>query len=115
MDPLVEKGCSLYQTNKSVLKTSLECQISRSKVKKILVTYNLYSTSTIELIASLIKEGKRKKEICDELKISSSLYDESTPYSKCLYNATNRSKQAIRSERFRIMEEVYRANVKKLK
>lgn len=115
MDPLFNKVQSVFSITKSVKKTSEQLNISRTKVKKILITLGLYTSMEIDNINTLLSNGYSKKEVCDLLNISMSFLNECTPYSKCLYHQEKRTKQAFRSERFRIREALYQNRFKKMK
>ena len=115
MDPLFKKVHDVYLSNNSIKKTSCILDISRSKVKKILISIGLYESNISNSIVELKNKGYKKDEICELLKISPSFYNENTPYDKCLYNQNERSKTAIRCERFRIREFVYQERMNKLR
>lgn len=104
-----------YKRNVSVSKISNMYQISRTKVRKILIDNNLLTSPLIEKIKELSVLGHTKKDICEKLSISSSTYNDNVGYSKCVYHSVNRSKQALRSERFRIREMLYKERIRRLK
>lgn len=104
-----------YKRNVSVSKISNMYQISRTKVRKILIDNNLLTSPLIEKIKELSLLGHTKKDICEKLSISSSTYNDNVGYSKCVYHSENRSKQALRSERFRIRETLYKERIRRLK
>lgn len=115
MDKLYAKVIETYNQTQSLYMTSKICQITRTKIRKILINEGLLNSFLINKIKTLQKEGKGKKEICSILSISSSIYNENTGYSKCLYHQENRTKQALRNEKFRINEVVYRSRFERLK
>lgn len=115
MDPIFNKIQDVYSSTKSVKKTSEILNISRTKVKKVLITLGLYLSGDIEKILHLLSIGYSKKEICNSMNISMSYLNESIPYTKGVYYPEVRSKQAIRSERFRIKETLYKKRFNKLK
>lgn len=115
MDPLFKKVHVTYLLNNSIKKTSSALAISRSKVKKILISLGVYKSSISISINELKGKGYKKDEICKLLNISPSFYNENAPYDKCLYNQIDRSKTAIRCERFRIREFIYQERMSKLR
>ena len=104
MDKIFERVGKTYIENKSVSKTASKCLISRVKVRKILISLGLYQSELSSQIAKMLEKGLDKNSICKELKISRSCLNEHLPYKKGLYQGGERSKQALRSERFRIKE-----------
>lgn len=104
-----------YKENKSISYIANTLQISRTKVRKILITECLLISPVIVKIKQLMEQGLNKQDICTMLSISSSTYNDNVGYSKCIYHSENRSKQAIRSERFRIRELLYKERIKRLK
>ena len=104
-----------YKRNISVSKISNMYQISRTKVRKILIDNNLLTSPLIIKIKELKEQGLNKKDICEKLSISFSTYNDNVRYSKCVYYSENRSKQALRSERFRIREMLYKERIRRLK
>ena len=82
---------------------------------QILITEGLLTSPVIVRIKQLMDQGLNKQDICTMLSISSSTYNDNVGYSKCIYHSENRSKQAIRSERFRIRELLYKERIKRLK
>ena len=115
MDNLNEKVIDTYLKYKSILMTSKLNNLSRTKVRKILITEGVIASSLIEVIKKMQLEGITKKEICKSLQISSSLFNDNTGYFKGMYHQEHRSKQALRSERFRIREAIYKDRFKQLK
>ncbi len=104
MEKIIQQVIASYKNNTSVLKISNMHQISRSKVRKILISEGIIVSPLISNIKTLLLEGKNKKQICNILKISSSTFNDNVSYEKGLYHRQERSKQALRSERFRIKE-----------
>lgn len=104
MDKLFEKVKKTYVETSSVNQTAIKCLISRVKVRKILISLGLYQNKLSSQITELLEKGHNKVHICHELNISISCLNEHLPYEKGLYQGEERSKQALRSERFRIKE-----------
>lgn len=115
MDKLYTNVIETFKKTQSLYMTSKICQITRTKIRKILINEGLLNSPLINKIKRLQEEGRNKKEICSMLAISSSMYNENTGYSKCLYHQENRSKQALRSEKFRIKEVIYKSRFERLK
>lgn len=115
MEKLFDEVASIYLETNSVNKTSQRCNISRTKVRKVLITVGLLSSPLINDIKELINKGMDNNQICHYLNISRSIYNENTGYIKGIYNGDNRSKQALRSERFHIKEAIYKERFKKLR
>ncbi len=104
MEKIIQQVIASYKDNLNVLKTSKMHQISRSKVRKILISEGFIDSPLIGNIERLLQEGKSKNQICILLKISSSTFNDNVAYNKGIYHRKERSKQALRSERFRIKE-----------
>ena len=104
MDRLFEMVKKIYAKTHSVNKTASACSISRVKVRKILISLGLYKNELSSQITKLLNEGYSKDFICKKMNISNSCFNEHIPYKKGLYQREERSKQALRSERFRIKE-----------
>lgn len=104
MEKLIQEVIKDYKDNLSLLKISEKHQISRSKARKILISEGLINSTLIIDIRKLLEKGNSKKEICNILNISSSTFSDNVAYKKGLYHQKERSKQALRSERFRIRE-----------
>lgn len=115
MERLFDEVARTYLDTKSIHQTSLRHQISRTKVRKILIGMGLLDGPLAQAIQEGIKQGKDKKTLCQELCISAATYNDNVGYSKCCYHGESRSKQALRSERFHVREALYKrcnANLK---
>ena len=115
MDKLFAEVVDTYLKTKSTNRTSIIHSISRTKVRKILITMNVLSSCLIDDIKHLVDDGLSNDEICHKLHITRSIINENCGYSKGIYNGANRSSGAIRSERFHIKEAIYKERFKHLK
>lgn len=104
MDRLFGMVKKIYAKTHSINKTASACSISRVKVRKILISLGLYKNELSSQITKFLNEGYSKDFICKKMSISNSCFNEHIPYKKGLYQGEERSKQALRSERFRIKE-----------
>lgn len=97
----VKKVVSVYNKTKSISKTALQTEISTTKVRKILITENLWSSERSEQIRQLHDQGKSSLEIAVILGVNISMVQNYLPYEKGLYDEPNKTGTAIRSEKYR--------------
>lgn len=104
-----------YLEGYSILALSNKFQISRSKVKKILITQHIYPDEISRTINNYLNSNISKDDICRKCNISSSFLNENLPYTKCIYNQVKRSKIAIRLERYHIKEALAKERINRLR
>lgn len=78
--------CRLYQGGWSVNKIHDASGLSESKIRKILITKNLWSNDISKKIGQYLSEGKTQKEISDLLNVSAKVVNSYAPYDKGIYN-----------------------------
>lgn len=87
---LFKKGCSLKRI-------SSELKISHSKVKKILITQNIYPNNLSRQIAIMQLDGLSRGLITKRLKISDKVYNANTRYTKGMYASQTPTLAALRT------------------
>lgn len=100
-DDIVLKVIDTYGETDSIEKTAKICGISTVKVRKILITHDLWSSETSYQIGYFRHIGKTIKEIADIFGISEASVSAYLPYDKGLYKTGNPSKDAERAELYR--------------
>lgn len=95
---------------KYVIQTAEAFRITPMKMRKLLITAGVYSTSTSRYIAKLHADGFTVKEIQDAVGLKRSSINGYLPYSKVIYNHSEKSVGAERIELYR----KHRKLVKKL-
>lgn len=86
---------------KYVIQTAEAFQITPMKMRKLLITAGVYSTSTSRYIAGLYADGLTVKEIQDAVGLKRSSINGYLPYSKVIYNHSEKSVGADRIELYR--------------
>ena len=86
---------------KYVIQTAEAFHISPMKMRKLLITAGVYSTSTSRYIAGLYADGLTVKEIQDAVGFKRSSINGYLPYSKVIYNHSEKSVGADRIELYR--------------
>lgn len=93
----IEEIVKYYKSHGGGVKeVARELHISPATVKKVLITYGLYSNETSILISQMIREGLTKDEIIKKLGISRTCYCTNSPYEKTFYLSDNKSVNAQR-------------------
>ena len=96
-----------YQTTRSLNKTAKllarehQIDIAYQKVRKILITAGVYENPTSREVNRLFAEGNTVEEIARRLHMSKISVHGYLPYQKGIYQGPERSKDALRSERYR--------------
>lgn len=72
--------CRVYRETRSVKKTAKLVSLSENRVKKVLITHNLYESETYNKIVKLLNEGKRLEEIQHTLSMSADTLRSYLPY-----------------------------------
>ena len=97
----IEKIIETYFETDSIIETAKICEVSTVKVRKILITAQLWSSKTSDAIADLLEQGKTTAEIADELCMSVKNVQAYMPYERGAYGGDERSLEAIRSSKYR--------------
>ncbi|MGN1190996.1 MAG: hypothetical protein ACI4SL_11455 [Candidatus Ornithospirochaeta sp.] len=100
-DDIVLKVIETYGETDSIGKTASICKLSTVKVRKILITHEMWSSETSDYIKNFLALGRTKKEIANILGISEATVSAYCPYDKGMYKTGNPSKDAERSELYR--------------
>lgn len=87
--------------NDSIRAVASKFNLSRTKVRKILITLGTIESDITERALKLKKSGKSLGEIADELGCSISTVSTYLPYDTVIYNGEERSSAAIRHEKYR--------------
>ena len=98
---IIEEVVSVYGKTESISETALQTDISTTKVRKILITEGLWSSTRSRQIQELAEQGKSSSEIADILQISSVMVQNYSPYKKGLYDEPEKTGTAIRSGKYR--------------
>lgn len=103
MNLVVEAYQATHSLNQTATLLSKEHQIdiAYQKVRKILITAGVYENPTSREINRLFAEGNTVLEIAKLLDMSPISVHGYLPYQKGLYRGPERSKSALRSERYR--------------
>ena len=84
------------------LETAKETGISTVKVRKILITEGLWESDISLKIGDLLKRGMTTEEIASSLYLSVKNVQAYIPYERGVYGGEELSKEAIRSDKYRI-------------
>lgn len=85
MDELFEQVVSAYNRLGSIKDVAAELETSTVKVRRILITLGLWSSSTSMKIGGLYEKGMSVKEIAEKLYMSEKDVQAYIPYSKGAY------------------------------
>lgn len=99
----MKKVCDYYEDNEHSINAAAEkFNITRAKVRKILVTMGAFSNKISIEAEKLRDEGYSVKEIAEKLNISVTTVSTYLPYSTVMYGSEERSLNAIRHENYRL-------------
>ena len=87
--------------DRSIKAIAEEYKISRTKVRKILVTLGVIKPDITERALQLKEQGKKLEEIAKELGCSVATVSTYLPYDSVIYNGEEKSPGAIRHEKYR--------------
>lgn len=90
-----------YVCEKSLRRTANRLGLSRSKVKRILITMGEIQSEIAEKALPWMEQGYSQQEIADMLHISEATLATHLPYGDCVYNREEKSSDAIRSKEYR--------------
>ncbi len=103
----IERVASVYKKTGSISETARQTELSTTKVRKILITEGLWSSSRSKQIRDLADQGKTSSEIAEILGITSVMVQNYLPYEKGLYDEPDKTDTAIRSEKYRERNRAY--------
>lgn len=92
---------SAYHELGSIIAVAQKLGISEVKVRRILITEGLWSSRTSREIARLLLEGLSVEEIAARINISANAVRAYMPYRRGLYNESEQSPEAARSDNYR--------------
>lgn len=90
-----------YRKTGSLELTAVNLNLSPYKTRKILITLWEWSSPFSKQVEKLKEMGKSIIEIADELNVSTNLVSAYLPYEKAVYNVSDRTKVAARSDHYR--------------
>ena len=93
-----------HDSDCSIRETATQMDISRSKVRKILITMGEITSDITEKALPLLAEGKPQKEVADILGVSVATLSTYLPYGNRVFNREDKTKDAIRSKEYRIRQ-----------
>ena len=96
-----KKVVSIYSETGSLRETSLKCNISTGKVRKILVTCGSYDSPLFRQISKLYNDGKNIREISEILNKSTQCIVSYVPYSRGEKTGESNTINAIRIRKCR--------------
>ena len=95
------RGFYEEQSDRSIRAVAKEFNLSRTKVRKILITLGSIESEITEEALALKELGMDICEIADELELSIATISTYLPYDTVIYKGEERSPGAIRNERYR--------------
>lgn len=90
-----------YQKTESIRETAIQHEISRAKVRKLLITGGVYSTTESIKVNELLNEGFSSSEVAQKLSISVGSVNNLSAYRKGEHNSETPSRKAINSRKWR--------------
>lgn len=93
-----------HDSDCSIRETATQMDISRSKVRKILITMGEIISDITEKALPLLAEGKPQKEVADILGVSVATLSTYLPYGNRVFNREDKTEDAIRSKEYRIRQ-----------
>ena len=93
-----------HDSDCSIRETATQMDISRSKVRKILITMGEITSDITEKALPLLAEGKPQKEVADILGVSVATLSTYLPYGNRVFNREDKTEDAIRSKEYRIRQ-----------
>ena len=107
---LFKEIVKVYRDTCSIQDTSKRFELSRSKVRKILITMHEITSPITESALPLLKEGKTQEEVAEILNISNAILSTYLPYSNRIFYKENRSLNALRCENYRARQQIAAKN-----
>ncbi len=96
-----EEIVARYQATESLRETAYAAKLSRQKVRRILITAGVWSSSRTDDIHRLMGEGKSTREIASELDMTENAVISYLPYTKGIYGADEPTENALAIRRWR--------------
>ena len=93
-----------HDSDCSIRETATQMDISRSKVRKILITMGEITSDITEKALPLLAQGKPQKEVADILEVSVATLSTYLPYGNRVFNREDKTEDAIRSKEYRIRQ-----------
>lgn len=100
-----------YMDNHSVSDTAKACGISIVKVRRILITEDLWSSRSSKEIGALYHQGFSVREIARKLSITEKNVQAYIPYSRGLYSNQPETKSALNSKAYRKRNNLIKENI----
>lgn len=107
---LFKEIVKVYRDTCSIQDTANRFELSRSKVRKILITMHEITSPITESALPLLKEGKTQEEVAEILNISNATLSTYLPYSNRIFYKENRTLNALRCENYRARQEIAKKN-----
>jgi predicted transcriptional regulator len=101
-----EKVVVEYRKKKSIKDTAVNLELSRTKVRKILITMGEITSSITDEATRLLKQGKTQNEVAEILNLSTATLSTYLPYGNRIYNRDEKSAGAIRVEECRARQAI---------
>lgn len=109
-DELLREIHATYQMTGSLHRTAHELGFAYAKVRKALITYGSYSTRFSDEVYHLRCKGYTVEEIAKKMNTTTKRVSAWLPYEKNIYNLSEKSQEAVRSENYRKRNEQARMN-----
>lgn len=90
-----------HKSGESIRETATVMELSRSKVRKILITMGEITSEITEAAVPLLAEGKSQQEVAEILGVSVATLSTYLPYGNRVFGRKEKSDDAIRSEQYR--------------
>ncbi|MDY2594644.1 MAG: hypothetical protein SOW34_07070 [Oliverpabstia sp.] len=97
----IDHAVAVYQTCSSIRAAARELKISPMKLRKILITEEIYDNAMSREIITMYKSGIRVEEIAKEEGMTVSNVYSYLPYEKIVYKMDQKSVAAERQQRYR--------------
>lgn len=97
----VDEVIKVYSSNNSILETAKVTGLSTVKIRKILITEDLWESDASIKIGNLLKAGMTTEEIADTLYMSVKNVQAYMPYERGIYKGDELSLNAVRSDKYR--------------
>lgn len=98
---LFERVVAIYKEKESIRDAAIKAELSRSKVRKILITMGAMESGITQQALKLINRGMTIKQAAEVLGLSTGTLSTYLPYGKRVQGREERSDDAIRSKNYR--------------
>lgn len=102
-----------YLDTLSIKETADKLHTSEVKVRKVLITENLWSSRTSLMVEHYLKEGKSTAQIAELLSTTEKAVQQYLPYTRGMYNGDERSVAALNSADYRLRIHVLQGKINK--